>query len=546
MDRSILGVSSHFKSVRIRNGSNFGICDRGDALMKRYRQTFAMIAGLFVLLAILVTVMRLPSSDETEKQWNLAKVVVSGSEVIEEVEQDSTAMSLIRQIRSLDYRFVSNIGPGFLWVIVDDDELSALHEGGNDVELIMKGRERDLFKRMVWGPRMELPAGYHTYNEIIDELRRINHRFADITSMESMGKTQRYGKDIYAIKISDNALTREDEPKVLFSAAIHGNEIMGTEMCLALIDELVSDYGRVDTITRAVDGLEIWFVPVINVDGYSIATTDHPMWRKNARDNDGDGRLSDDDGVDLNRNFDFHFESSGSNDPASRYYRGPAPLSEGETRAMAAFVEREKFLFSITYHSAEARVYYPWLITHQGEETYSPEDALLTDMAEAIAGRIRCLNDDFNYEAVRNTCDDAYTTNYYYGVLGTIDFMVEMGKYDHVYPEQVLERIIENNMPGARYLLARAHGPGLTGVVTDYETGEPVRAKVRILPFDTKGITPRTTDSETGRYYRALQPGEYSVEIEAEGMSVARVDGVRVGDKGWTVLDVLLNKREGG
>ena len=498
------------------------------------------------MLMIAVGLVCACSSSTDDIQWNLVKVSISDKEVIEEVEQDSTAMALVEQIRSRDFRFVSNIGPGFLWLIVNDDELSSLYEGSYDVEIVMKNSETELFKRMVWGPQMELPAGYHTYDEIIHDLRRINRRFPDITFLESIGKTHEFENDIYAIKISDNAVTSEDEPKVLFSAAIHGHEIMGTEMCMALIYELVEEYGITDRITRAVDELEIWLMPVINVDGHGIATTEHPMWRKNARDNDGDGEWSVNDGVDLNRNFDFNFDRSGSDEPTSHFYRGPTPFSERETQALAAFVEREKFLFSVTYHSAEARVYYPWRISRGGEESYSSEDAMLTEMAEAIAARTKCLNEVYNYQAVRNTYDDAYTTNYYYGVLGTIDFMIELGKYDHVYPEPVLKRIIENNMAGAHYVLERARGLGLTGVVTDSETGDPLQAIVRILPFDTENTIPRTTDPATGRYYRALQPGEYSVEIEAEGMAYTKIEGVKVRSEGWTVLDVQLNKQIGG
>ncbi len=511
--------------------------------MTGFRHVFKIVVSLSFLPAILAASSCTPSSNDAVKQWNLVKLRISEKSVIEEIEQDSTAMSLVRQIRSLDYRVVSNIEFGFLWVIVDDDDLRSLHDRGYDLDEVMREGERELFKRMVWGPRMELPDGYHTYGEVIDELRSFQLRFPEIAHLESIGRTQGFGKEIFALKISDNAAIREDEPRILFSAAIHGNEIMGTELCMALIDELVDGYGRVDAITRAVDGLEIWFVPVINADGYSISTTDHPMWRKNARDNNGDGRLSDGDGVDLNRNFDFNFETSGSGDPSSRYYRGTAPFSESGVRAMATFVGNEKFLFSVTYHSAEARVYYPWRISRHGEEKYSSEDILLTGIAEAIAGRIRCLNDEYFYEAVRNTFDDAYTTNYYYGVFGTIDFMIELGKYDHVYPKPVLERIINNNKPGVHYLLERAHGPGLTGVVTDRMTGEPASVIVRILPFDTGAVTPRTTDPATGRYYRVLQPGEYSLEIEAEGMVVERIESVVVGDGGWTVLDILINRR---
>ena len=50
------------------------------------------------------------------------------------------------------------------------------------------------------------------------------------------------------------------------------------------------------------------------------------LWRKNLRDNNGDGQITVGDGVDPNRNFDEHwgYDNEGSSpDPADETYRGP-------------------------------------------------------------------------------------------------------------------------------------------------------------------------------------------------------------------------------
>jgi hypothetical protein len=247
-------------------------------------------------------------------------------------------------------------------------------------------------------------------------------------------------------------------------------------------------------------------------------------------------------GVDLNRNFDFRFSAGGSGDPASRFYRGPRPFSERESRDLADFVRQKKILFSLSYHSAESRVYYPWRETVDGREVYTPEDGWLTALAWALAGQIRCLNRAYTYEAVRNTADECYTTNYYYAELGTIDLMIELGKYDHVFPEPMLRRIVEANLPAAFHVLRRTLGPGLTGRVTDEASGQALSAEVRVLPFDKDSdeIKPRTTDPATGRFFRALPPGTYTVEIEAAGHAGRRFERVTVSEDGWTRLDCRL------
>jgi hypothetical protein len=483
-------------------------------------------------------------ADITWPSYHLARIRIADTDVIEDIDNDARAQNLVQKIRSDHLRFVSNIGPGFVWVIVTDQRWGTLKQQDYAIDDVLRADELTLHKRMVWGPDMKLPAGYHTYEGIVDQLKAIHRRYPDITALEIIGGTQQFQKDIYAMKLSAPAAGPAQTPRVLFSAAIHGHEIMGTEVTMGILRDLLEKYGEGDKkIIGYLRDLEIWFVPVINVDGYALATTRHPNWRKNARDNDGDGTWSDGDGVDLNRNFDFNFGAGGSADPESRFYRGPYPFSERETRDMADFVKKQKVLFSFTYHSAESRVYYPWSKKIGEQETFTPEDRLLTEMAKTIAGKIRCINEDYTYQPVRNTHEESYATNYYYAELGTIDFMIELGKYDHVYPEPVLGTIIRHNLPAAYYLLERARGPGLAGTVVDASTGRALSAEIQILPIDGgDDVKPRTNDPRTGRFYRALLPGTYDVVVKATGYPKQRIDNVVVPDGRWTELDFRMQK----
>ena len=83
---------------------------------------------------------------------------------------------------------------------------------------------------------------------------------------------------------------------------------------------------------------ELWFVISANPDGYQYTFDHERLWRKNLRDNNGDGQITVGDGVDPNRNFDEHwgYDNEGSSpDPADETYRGPSAASEPETQAMA-------------------------------------------------------------------------------------------------------------------------------------------------------------------------------------------------------------------
>jgi hypothetical protein len=77
---------------------------------------------------------------------------------------------------------------------------------------------------------------------------------------------------------------------------------------------LTSMYGSDPQVTHLLDTTEVWVVPVANPDGYQYTFTTERLWRKNLRDNNGDGQIQIGDGVDLNRNFDSHwgYENEGS------------------------------------------------------------------------------------------------------------------------------------------------------------------------------------------------------------------------------------------
>ena len=49
----------------------------------------------------------------------------------------------------------------------------------------------------------------------------------------------------------------------------------------------------------------MWFIPVLNPDGYdyTFQTRASRLWRKNLRDTNGNGTIAGGDGVDTNRNF---------------------------------------------------------------------------------------------------------------------------------------------------------------------------------------------------------------------------------------------------
>jgi hypothetical protein len=232
-----------------------------------------------------------------------------------------------------------------------------------------------------------------------------------IAKLVSLGKTH-LGRDIWAVKITKDAKTTADNsrPAVLYNAQQHAREWLAGETCRRTLDYFVDNYGTDEEVTELVDTRELWFSCISNPDGYEYTFTDgNRLWRKNMADNNGDGIRGDaGDGVDPNRNFATNWgldEEGSSDNPASETYRGPAPDSEPETKAMKGLWDRVDFVFQKNDHTAAELLLYP-----QGFQQYTPtpDNGIFTalagdDFVPAIADKVW---DEENEEWVIEDTDD--------------------------------------------------------------------------------------------------------------------------------------------
>ncbi|WP_030746083.1 M14 family metallopeptidase [Streptomyces griseus] len=217
-----------------------------------------------------------------------------------------------------------------------------------------------------------------------EEIFRTAAEHPALTKVVSLGKTLK-GQDILAVKVAKGARKAKDgsRPATLYVSNQHAREWITPEMTRRLMHHYLDNYGTDPRITRIVDSTELWFVLSANPDGYDFthADPDNRQWRKNLRDNDGDGRIGAGDGVDLNRNFahKWGYDDEGSSpDPADETFRGKGPMSEPETRALDAFEKRIGFRYGVNYHSAAQLLLYGvgWQVA-----TDTPDDIALRALA---------------------------------------------------------------------------------------------------------------------------------------------------------------------
>jgi hypothetical protein len=185
---------------------------------------------------------------------------------------------------------------------------------------------------------------YVSYSEASAELASLAATYPSITALSSLGQSLE-GREMWALKISDNPGVDEDEPEVLICGNHHAREVISVIIPLHIAEELLSGYGTDPDYTDWVNNREIWIVPVVNPDGLTYVESTDLFWRKNRRGGYG---------VDLNRNYETewgHDNNGSSSSTSSATYRGASPASEPETQNMQALFNSRNFVYSISYHS---------------------------------------------------------------------------------------------------------------------------------------------------------------------------------------------------
>ncbi|KAB2908152.1 MAG: immune inhibitor A [Ignavibacteriales bacterium] len=204
-------------------------------------------------------------------------------------------------------------------------------------------------------------AGYYTFTEAIMQLDSLYARYPNIVSPKMQIATTENGRPVYAVKISDNPNQNEDEPQALFDGLIHAREPISMMTVIYYMYYLCENYGTNPEVTYLVNNREIFFIPVVNPDGYEYNRSTNPggggMWRKNRRNSGGSF------GVDLNRNYGYMwgYDNSGSSpNPADETYRGPSAFSEPEIAGIRDFVNARNIKTYINFHCYQNAMLYPW------------------------------------------------------------------------------------------------------------------------------------------------------------------------------------------
>jgi hypothetical protein len=325
---------------------------------------------------------------------------------------------------------------------------------------------------------------------IRDELFEVARRNPQIVDLDVIGSTYQ-DREIIALKVTQGARGRRDgsRPAVLYSSLQHAREWITVEVNRRLLHHFVNGWRSNNReIRRLLQRTELWFVVVANPDGYEYTHDHERLWRKNLRDNDGDGQVSPTDGVDPNRNYAEHwgYDNEGSSpDSADETYRGPFAGSEPETRALAGLIDRVRPEFHSNIHS-----FGEWLLYPQGWQvgTLDADYPLYvalggTDANSAIPGFNPGQSADTLYVTNGETTDYAETS------VGAVAYTPELGEGQpgagFVFPDD--EALIQ-----AEYERLLPFHMGLARSARDPEDPEsPVGIELEPFYLDADDIDPQ-------------------------------------------------------
>lgn len=289
-------------------------------------------------------------------------------------------------------------------------------------------------------------GGYYTFEEVVKALDTLRALYPNlITAKQNIGTSQE-GRIIWAVKLTQNpdvshAATR---PAVYYDGLHHAREPMSMAALIYYMFWLCENYGTNPEATYLLNNREIFFIPVVNPDGYVYNQSTNPigggMWRKNRRNNGSSF------GVDLNRNYGYGWGigSGSSNVPSSETYHGPAPFSEPETQAVWNYVQQINPSISFTMHSVAGRYLNPYGYT---------DTAIAYEKYSDFSGEFAASN-NYLYGTAFEMLSyySAGTTRDHFHVHGTLCWTVEVGGTGFWTAQSEIIPLCSENLPALKYL----------------------------------------------------------------------------------------------
>ncbi|TTH84667.1 Carboxypeptidase B [Bagarius yarrelli] len=137
---------------------------------------------------------------------------------------------------------------------------------------------------------------YNSWTDIEAWVSSITSSNSALISRSSIGKTFE-GRNMHLLKIGKN--TGSTKPAIFMDCGFHAREWISPAFCQWFVQEAASTYGSDPQMTSLLNEMDVFVLPVFNVDGYEHSWKSDRMWRKTRSRKTGSSCI----GADPNRNF---------------------------------------------------------------------------------------------------------------------------------------------------------------------------------------------------------------------------------------------------
>ncbi|XP_033748148.1 carboxypeptidase M-like [Pecten maximus] len=343
---------------------------------------------------------------------------------------------------------------------------------------------------------------YHRQPAMASFLQNLSVNYPDITHLYSIGRSVE-GRDLWVLAVGKNPKSHVTlRPNVKYVGNMHGNEPIGREMLLHLIEEFVMNYASNSTLRSFLDSTLVHILPTMNPDGFEAS------YEGNCSGSYGraNGNM-----YDLNRNFPDEFEFNDME-------------QQPETKAIISWLSQYQFILSANLHGGAMVVNYPYDNYPGASQSFAtklvpcPDDDIFQHVSRVYSfSHHRMYQGDFCGE----TFVDGITNgamwypmrggmqdyNYIHG--GCLEVTIEQDccKYP---PHRELPNFWEENRDALINYLMLANTMGVRGLIKT-AGGTPVEgAELSIQGRDN--IKFKTTAH--GEYWRILLPGNYKIMVK--------------------------------
>ncbi|XP_076035544.1 carboxypeptidase D-like isoform X2 [Oratosquilla oratoria] len=403
----------------------------------------------------------------------------------------------------------------------------AVPDNGNNYQTLY---DPDYFDEYLFNsPTPSLEFEYHDYTSMTSFLRAMSATYPNLTALYSIGKTVQ-GRDLWVMVVSASPYEHIlGQPNVKYVANMHGNEAVGREMLLHLIEHLVKSYSSDSYVRWLLDNTRIHILPSLNPDGFEVAregTCQGGQGRYNAR------------GFDLNRNFPDYFKQNNKK-------------SQPESEALKQWLSKIQFILSANFHGGALVASYPFdnspnSIYQQFTSTPSltPDDDVFNHLASFYSFNHATMHLGLPCKPGAPTFKNGTTNgaawypltggmqDYNYIWHGSMDITIEMSCCKYPPASELANFWQENKKSLVRYL-GEAHR-GVRGFIMD-EAGTAIEgASIKI-----KGRAVGFQSTRYGEYWRVLLPGIYTIEVYADDFE-PREEEFSVVESNPTLLNVTM------